>query len=286
MNNNDAKKIKIGQTQRLEVEKLVEFGAYLLAGEMEPILLPKRYMPDDLEPGDELDCFVYYDSEDRLIATTEQPYAAVGECAYLEVVAINRVGAFVNWGLSKDLLVPYGEQAQPMRVGQSYVVYVYVDDASERIVGSTRLHRHLAERNPYFKPDQAAQLMIIGESDLGFKAVVEGATLGLIHHSDAIEALQPGQCITGYIKPSRADGKIDLALRPSQTVPREALEEMILTYLYANGGRSQLTDKSSPSDIYQMYRTSKANYKKAIGKLYKAQKIIIKPDYIALAEER
>jgi hypothetical protein len=277
--------IVIGRMNRLETVKTVDFGLYLDGGEFGEVLLPKRYVPEGSDIGSWISCFLYFDSEDRLIATTETPYVQIEQCAHLKVVAVNKIGAFVDWGLSKDLLVPYSEQAVPMIVGKRYVVYAYQDQASERIVASSKLSHYLSEVGSYFKPDQKVDLLISGRSDLGYKAVINGSHLGLIFNSDVIQTIHIGDKITGYIKSVRAgDHKIDLALRPSQTLPRDALEATILSYLAENGGVCSITDKSSPNEIYEVFRASKANYKKTIGKLYKERKISLTKTEIKLSE--
>lgn len=277
--------IAIGETQTLSVIKLVEFGAYLDGQAWGEILLPKRYVPEGLSPGDAVACFLYFDSEDRLIATTETPSVEAGEIAALKIVSVNRVGAFADWGLTKDLLIPYGEQARELREGDQAVVYVTIDKASQRLIGSTKLHRYLPESSAYLQVDQAVELLITERTDLGYKAVIDGYVLGLIHHSDAIESLVIGQSLSGFVKNIRQDRKIDLALRPSQTVARQALPDMILQYLREQGGESTLMDRSAPTEIFDVFQASKGSYKKAIGQLYKARKIELSKDKIRLVNQ-
>lgn len=275
--------VEIGRTNRLTVVKCVDFGVYLDGGDLGEILLPKRYHPSELSVGDSLDVFVYLDSDDRLIATTEVPKVQVDECAYLEVVAVNRVGAFLDWGLPKDLLVPFSEQQQPMRVGQRYVVTVCVDD-SGRIVASSKLHRHLKETSIYFQPDQAVDLLICARTDLGYKAVIDNSHLGLIYREEVFQPIKIGQRLTGYIKAIRSDHKIDLCLQLPGQRAREELSERIIQYLEQNGGRSKLTDKCSPDEIYNQFGVSKGAYKRALGALYKREIIRIEQDAITLVK--
>ncbi|PCJ31424.1 MAG: GntR family transcriptional regulator [Gammaproteobacteria bacterium] len=276
---------ELGKLNTLTVLKKLDFGVYLDGGDSEEILLPRRYVPEGCSIGDAVDVFVYLDSEDMLIATTEVPKAMVGECAYLKVLEVNQVGAFLDWGLPKDLLVPFGEQQKPMQVGQYYVVYLYIDVASERIAGSTKLDKFIGDTSPYYKEQQQVDLLISSRTDLGYKAVVDGGTIGLLFSSDVFKPIKVGDKLTGYIKHVREDKKIDLCL---QLVSREALDslsEQILAFITAAGGRSTMTEKSSPDVISKQFGVSKSSYKKALGKLYKKRLIVIEKTYIALVNE-
>jgi hypothetical protein len=276
---------ELGRTNTLVVIKQVDFGLYLDGGDLGDILLPNRYVPSNVSVGDELDVFVYLDSDDLPIATTEEPKAMVGECAYLQVVAVNRVGAFLDWGLPKDLLVPFGEQQKPMEVGRSYVVYLYTDAASGRIAASTKIDKFLPDNSPYYKDHQAVDLLIYGKTNLGYKAIVDGVVTGVIFNSDAFRPLKYGNRLSGFIKRVRPDQKLDLSL---QLVHREALDtlsQQILDVLKTSGGTSTLTDKSSPEDITKQYGVSKSSYKKALGKLYQKRLIVIEKDIITLVNK-
>ncbi len=277
--------IELGKLNTLTVLKKLDFGIYLDGGDGEEILLPRRYVPEGCSVGDELEVFVYLDSEDLLIATTETPKAEVGECAYLKVVEVNRIGAFLDWGLPKDLLVPFGEQQKPMQVGQSYVVYLYVDPASERIAASTKLDKFLADASPYYKVQQQVDLLICGRTDLGYRTVIDGSVIGLLFKSDVLSPINIGQKIKGYIKHIRADKKLDLCL---QLVNREALDELsekIMAFIKAEGGETTLTEKSPPDIIAKQFGVSKSSYKKALGKLYKKRLILIEKIKISLVEK-
>lgn len=275
----------LGTTSELQVIKAVDFGLYLDGGELGEILLPARYVPAGCQPGDWLDVFIYLDSEDKLIATTEKPHAEIGECAYLRVVDTNAVGAFMDWGLPKDLFVPFKEQRVPMLTGRSYVVAVFEDNTG-RICGSSKLDHFLNEKaEGRFRKMQAVDLLIASRSDLGYKAVIDGTHLGLIHSADALVALSPGQRMTGYIKLVRADDAIDLALQQRGEQMRYSLTKHILEDLAENGGTSPLTDKSPAEDIFARFQVSKGNYKKAIGQLYKEKKIVIGTDAITLVPD-
>lgn len=275
----------LGNTAKLQVIKEVEFGLYLDGGEWGEILLPKRYVPEGCKIEDWVDVFVYLDSEDIIIATTETPLAEVGECALMEVVDVNDYGAFLNWGLSKDLFVPFREQRVPMERGRSYVVAVF-EDNSGRICGSSKLDSFLSEVSEgTFKKEQAVDLLIASRSPIGYKAIINGTHLGLIHNSDALVALRPGERMKGYIKTIRPDDAIDLVLQPKGEEMRHSLTHQIMIDLEANDGVSDLTDKSPADLIFSRYQVSKGNYKKAIGQLYKEKKIIIEDDRIALTRD-
>lgn len=276
--------MNIGRMNRLSVAKQVDFGVYLNDGNDGEILLPTRYVPQGCQIGDELDVFIYSDSEDRLIATTEKPYVMVGECAYLKVIAVNRVGTFLNWGLPKDLLVPFNEQHDPMEVGKSYVVFVYLDSKSKRIAASTRHYNFLHEQTNDLEIDQVVDLMIIGRSDLGYKAVINHTYLGLIFQDDVFQPLKQGQKVQGYIKNIREDGKIDLKLQQPPQQIRTDLPGKIVAFLQDQGGTSTLTDKCAPDAIYKQFQVSKSNYKKALGSLYKDKKILIEKHQITLLQ--
>ena len=227
---------QVGKFNKLQVVKEVDFGVYLDGGELDTILLPKRYVPKDCGIGDWIDVFLYFDSEDLLIATTETPKVQVGQCELLKVIDINNAGAFMDWGLPKDLLVPYSEQHKPMEVGYSYVVYVFYDHDSDRIAASTRLQDHLAEESVWVKPKQAVNLLIAGRTDLGYKAVIDNRYLGLIFRGDAFRPLKIGERVAGFIKSIRPDGKIDLLISQATLQGDHALGEDIIRHLKTSGG--------------------------------------------------
>ena len=275
---------KLGQINKLQIIKEVDFGVYLNGDHLGEILLPKRQVPEDAKLNQWLDVFISLDSQDRLVATTDKPLASVGEVAFLRVADVNRTGAFLNWGMPKDLLVPYAEQRIPMEQGRSYVVYLYID-SSGRIAGSSKLSLHLDEydHEQVFKKGQEVQLLISSRSDLGYSAVVNGKHLGLIHVSEVIQDLRTGQKLTGYIKQIRDDKKTDLTLQKRGKQGKQELTDKILEHLEKNDGFSPLADKSDPDAIFKQYRVSKANYKRAISSLYKARKITISKEGINLA---
>jgi len=259
-------------------------GATLDGGQLGHLLLPRKHMPDSLQENSDIEVFVYLDSDDQPIATTETPKVVVGKCAYLKVVDVNKVGAFLDWGLPKDLLLPFAEQPKPLRPGMHKVVHVYVDQASKRITSSARLDKHLHEENGPFKPGDEVQVLFCGRSDLGYKAVINNSHLGLLHHSDAFQNIMIGLQKQAYIKSINSDGRINLTLHIPNKAQLGELAEKILADLQAGSGVSYLTDKSSPEEIKLKWHVSKGSYKKALGKLYKAKNIVIHNDRIELVK--
>ena len=209
----------------------------------------------------------------------------VGECAYLKVRQQNDVGTFMDWGLGKDLLVPFSEQAWPMNPGRSYVVYLFLDEQTNRIAASTKYSRHLNEDGSGFQPGEKVKLMIASRTELGYKAVINNSHLGLIFKTDVFQPLRFGQQLNGYNKTIRADGKIDLVLQPASDEVRDRLEEQILEYLKRHDGISKITDKSPPGLIYKTFKTSKANFKRALGRLYKKRRVLIEKHRVSLTDK-
>ncbi|MGB1868309.1 MAG: CvfB family protein [Porticoccaceae bacterium] len=273
---------EIGAFNKLQVVKQVDFGVYVDGGDLDTILLPKRYVPEGCQMGDWIDVFLYFDSEDMLIATTETPRVQVGDCEMLKVVDINSAGAFMDWGLPKDLLVPYNEQQKPMEVGYSYVVHVFYDQNSDRIAASTKLSHHLDEETVWLKRRQAVNLLIAGRTELGYKAVIDNKYLGLIFRADAYRPLKIGERLPGFVKAIRADGKIDLLISQASLQGDHDLGEQIIRHLQEVGGESNLSDKSDPEAIYRTFKVSKKKYKQALGSLYKSHRILIESGKIKL----
>lgn len=274
---------KVGKKNKLKILKQLDFGFYLDAGdEFGEILIPTRYVPKDAEIGDELEVFVYLDSEDRLIATTEEPFAEVGTAAHLEVVDIGDFGAFMNWGLMKDLLIPFKEQRIPMQIGKYYTVFLYLD-VTGRIAASSKLSSFLKEQNAgTFRQWEKVDLLIASRSEIGYKAVINNTHLGIIHNNELLLPIHVGDRHTGYIKNIRPDGRINLTLQPKGEELWDPLSKKILEHLEANCGSSNITDKSPAEEIYKIFNASKGNYKKSLGKLYKESRILIDKDQITL----
>ena len=277
---------KIGRQNLLEIIKLENHGAYLQGGWLGEILLPKRYVPEDAEIGDPVNVFVYLDSEDRYIATTQTPKAQVGEVAQLNCVLVNQTGAFFDWGLPKDLLVPFSEQHQKLKEGNQYLVYLYSDSESHRIAGSTKLNKFISKTNPELKQGQEVSLFINEKTDIGYSAVINHTTWGVLFYSDVVKPLKYGQQVRGYIKRVREDGKIDLSLHAPGFAKIDTLAEKVLHLLNKNGGYLGLSDKSPPEEIYELLSASKKSYKTAIGTLYKKKLIRIEQDGIYLISDK
>ena len=275
----------IGRYNSMQVVKHTGFGLYLDGGADGEILLPKRYIPKNTptEVDDWLNVFVYLDSEDKLIATTDKPKVQVGEFASLKVVEINRVGLFLDWGLPKDLLLPHSEEKRPLQVGDYCVVYVYVDKRTRRITATARLDRYLDRTPPDYAIGEAVDLLVAEATELGFKAIINGQHWGLIHKNEAFKFLRPGMQERGFIKELRADGKISLSLQPVGSEALDALQALILQKLEEGQGVLALSDKSPAEEIARQFGVSKGNFKKAIGGLYKQGRIVIHLDRIERA---
>ena len=273
--------INIGRYATLRVVKKLSFGLYLDGGPFGEILLPVRYAPKDLEPEQEIEVFLYTDSEDRIIATTEKPYAVDGEFAYLQVVDAQPQGAFMDWGLLKDLFVPIKGQAEPMEAGKRYVVKVYLDVRTDRMVGSSKLENFLVEQNQDLTVGEEVNLLVYRKTNLGYKVVVNNMYSGILFANEVFQPLQAGMKLKGYVKNIREDLKIDLTLQKSGYQNRipDAVSDL-LQYLEKNDGFLPLTDSSAPEDIYKLLKMSKKAFKKAVGSLYKEKKITLTPEGI------
>ena len=265
---------ELGRFNTLTVSHGTAHGAYLDGEEHGEILIPTRYIPSGTQLGDSLEVFVYRDSEDRVIATTERPLAQVGEFATLQVVSINRqVGAFLDWGLPKDLLLPFREQEESLRVGDRVLVRLLVDPKTDRIIASARLNRHLEKKPPPYKPGQKVKLIITRETPLGYNALVEGAHMGLLHRAPLSPKLSPGQSLEGYVAAMRPGGKIDLSLDASGYQRVAPLTDQILAKLKAAGGTLPFDDESSPDAIREAFGVSKKAFKQATGALFRKRQI-------------
>lgn len=273
---------EFGKTNQLTISRHEDFGLYLTDENGDEILLPNRYVTDEMQIGDSEEVFVYKDSEDRPVATTERPYAQVGDFALLRVKAVNNVGAFLDWGLMKDLLVPFREQKVRMAVGRSYIVYVYLDDETQRIVASAKLDKFLDNKIPEYKFRQKVNILIAQRTDLGFKVVVDNLFWGMIYHNEIFHDVNIGERYTAFVKNVRDDGKIDIKLGDREVKRVKTLADIILEFLVEHSGAMQITDKSSPDLIREVFNCSKKDFKKTLGFLYKAQKIIIEPTVIKL----
>lgn len=267
--------LKLGDYNTLEVVKQVDFGVFLDGGIEGEVLLPAKSVPEGCKVGDKLEVFLYLDSEERLIATTERPYAKVGDFAYLEVAWTNRFGAFLKWGLLKDLFVPFKEQKTPMEIGKSYMVYVMVDRQSYRVMATAKVEHHLSkEPVPYAAGDEVS-VLVWTKTDLGYKVIIDNKYAGLVYDSDIFSRIQPGMRMQAYIKQVREDGKVDVTLQPSGIGYAEDFSDTLLRKIAEAGGRMPFGDKSPAEDIYREFGVSKKVFKKAAGMLYKSRKIRI-----------
>ncbi len=275
--------LSFGHSYNLEVSKIMDFGFYLNAHNLGSVLLPGKNAPAGLEVGDILEVFLYFDSEDRPVATTQKPRAKVGEFAYLEAVATTDVGAFLDWGLDKDVLVPFSEQHRPMVEGKSYLVYLYINDIDGRITASSKIDKFLDDDAPHdYKAKQAVKLIIANSTDLGFKAIINHSHWGVLYKNEVHQRLSFGQSISGFIKRVRPDGKIDLSLLGGLET-RDKYATLIEAHLRENGGFAPLHDKSPPQLIAETFGMSKGTFKKTIGGLYKQRIILIEKNGIRLA---
>ncbi|WP_261817384.1 CvfB family protein [Vibrio gallicus] len=273
--------IKVGTINNLKVTQIEEFGVFLDADDYGSVLLPKKQKPAELEVGQYLKVFLYFDSNNELCATRETPVAQVGEWGLMRISSVNSTGAFADWGIEKkDLLVPYGEQRARFSEGQTVLVYVYSDKASGRIVGTTKFNKLLDKTPKHYKTNQQVELIIAERSDLGFKAIVNGEHWGMIFSSDVIGKIFVGKRLKGYVKQVREDGKIDLALQKVGSEKLDDLSDKIMTLLQKKDGFLPVNDKSAPDTIFNLFRASKGTFKKSIGGLYKKGLITIEKDGI------
>lgn len=276
--------LKIGQYNTLKIVKILSFGAYLECDGKE-ILLPTRYVPQDAKVDDEVEVFIYHDNEGRLIATTLHPNAIVGEFAFMRVKSINTTGAFLDWGLMKDLLVPYKEQKMQMREGRWYLVYVRLDPITNRIMASARIEKFIGNIPPAYEPNQEVDLLVVEDTDIGYKVIVNHLHWGMLYYDQVFQRLERGEKLKGYVKEVRDDDKIDINLAPLGYQKVEGVSKIVLDALKTKGGFLPVHDKSDPDEIYSLFRCSKKAFKQAIGALYKQHLILIEKEGIRLTEE-
>ena len=276
--------IELGKFNQLEVVKEVDFGLYLDGGDEGEILRPTRYVPEDCKVGDMLNVFLYLDIDARLIATPLTPLVQVGQFACLEVSWVNQFGAFLNWGLMKDLFVPFSEQKMKMQVGRSYVVHAHVDEESYRIVASAKVERYLSKDMPDYAPGAEVDILIWQKTDLGFKAIIDNKYSGLLYENEIFRALETGMQMKAFVKQVREDGKVDLILQKPGFEKVDDFSKTLLEYIREHGGRINLKDKSPAEDIYDTFGVSKKTFKKGVGDLYKKRLISLHENGITLAE--
>ena len=277
--------ILLGKYNQLEVVKFVDFGLYLNGGDDGEILLPKRYIPEGTKEGDLLNVFLYLDNEERLVATTQTPLIQVGEFGYREVSWVNQYGAFLNWGLMKDLFVPFREQKMRMVQGKSYIVYCYQDEESFRLMASAKVDKFLSKDRPPYEAGEQVNILIWQKTELGFKAIVENKYAALLYDSEIFQPLHTGMQLKAFVKQVREDGKIDLILQKAGPRKVDDFAETLLKYIREHNSFTSFNDKSDAEEIYQTFGVSKKTFKKAVGELYKMRLIILQPDGIRLKDE-
>ncbi|MFT5168854.1 MAG: putative RNA-binding protein (virulence factor B family) [Saprospiraceae bacterium] len=275
--------IQIGKFSKLEILKELDFGIYLDGGPYGELLLPRKFVPEGAQIGDEIEVFIYSDSEDRLIATTDRPKAITDGFAAMEVMEVSEYGAFLDWGIqAKDLLVPFRNQRDRMEVGKKYLVYVYLDEATDRIVGTNKLNKILKDRNEELEADEEVDIIVVTSSDLGYRVIINEEYWGLLYKNEVFQKLEPGDCHKAYVKALREDGRLDVILKKSGIIEVDLVNEQILAAIKANDGLLPLTDKSPPEKVYELLQMSKKNFKRAVGNLYKQRLIVLEKDGIRL----
>ena len=272
------KKLQLGRFNLMRVARFTDQGLYLSGGPEDTILLPKKYVPEGVQVGDELDVFIYLDQQERLVATTLKPKVQVGEFAWLTVSWVNNFGAFLDWGLEKDLFVPFREQKMKMQKGHAYLVHVHIDPESYRIVASAKVERWLSQDIPPYRPGDQVDGLVWQKTDLGFKVIADNLYPGLIYDDEVFRELHSGDRVTAYVKQVRGDGKLDLALQRQGLQAVTDFSDILLQHIQDNGGSIPLGDKSQPEEIYAMFGVSKKVFKKAVGDLYKRRLITIQPE--------
>jgi predicted RNA-binding protein (virulence factor B family) len=283
---NENFEIKLGDYNTLSVVKEVDFGLYLDGGRDGEILMPKKYVPEGAKPGDKLKVFIYLDSEERPVATTETPLAKVGDFAWLKVSWVNQFGAFLNWGVEKDMFCPFREMKMRMQMGQSYLVYIHVDLESYRLVATAKIDRYIEPVPPEkYLPGEEVQLLVWQKTDLGFKVIIDNLYQGLIYEDQIFQVLHSGDRLSGFIDQVRPDGKIDVCLQQTGKAERLSFAKELLQYLQENDGYCDLGDKSAADDVYERFHVSKKVFKKGIGELYKKGQITVSPTSVRLVDK-
>lgn len=275
--------MELGKYNTLKVCRKVDFGVYLDDGDATgEVLLPKRYVPKGTKVGDELEVFIYLDQEERPVATTEKPKAQVGDFAYLSVAWINEHGAFLNWGLMKDVFCPFREQKMRMQQDQSYIVHLHVDEESYRIMASAKVERFLSHERPQYKQNDEVQLLVWQKTDLGFKVIVDNKFQGQLYDNQIFRELHTGDRLRGYVTAVRPDGKLDISLQKQGREQTLDFSERLHEYLLRHDGYCPYTDKSDAQEIYDEFHVSKKVFKRAVGDLYRQRLITLAPDGIEL----
>ncbi|MEZ4838901.1 S1 RNA-binding domain-containing protein [Flavobacterium sp.] len=276
--------LNLGVYHTLKIARSTQVGLFLTNGK-EDVLLPLKYIPKEYEIGDELSVFVYLDHEERPVATTLKPYITLGDFAFLRVNYTNRFGAFLDWGLEKDLFVPFKEQARPMEEGKRYLVHLFLDTKTNRLVGSSKINQFLDKKPSELEKGEEVHLIISHITDIGINVIINGQFRGLVYKNEVYDdKIRPGDKRNGYVKLVRPDGKIDVTFHKIGLDNIEDSAQIILKELKLNKGFLRLTDDSHPEDIKSVLKMSKKTFKKAIGMLYRAKLILVKADGVYLTE--
>lgn len=281
--------LQYGKFNRLVITRRTDNGFYLAENgdvSLEEVLLPNKYITPDMQEGSEVNVFLYKDSEDRPVATTQQPLVQVGEAAYLLVKDVNRVGAFLDWGLEKDLFLPFREQGERVVPDRYYLVYVFFDFASKRIAATTNINKFIKNRDVELKPNDEVDLLITYENEVGVRVIINNKHWGILFKNEIFSKVEKGSHVKGYIKKIREDGKIDVALQKQGIDAARDISTVVLDKLKENNGRLELSDDSAPELVYEVLGISKKNFKKAVGILYKAGKIELQDNLITLAKKK
>lgn len=278
--------VRIGEFNKLPIVRESPYGLYLDGGDMGEILLPEAQVPVGVMPYHDLEVFIFRDTGERLIAFTRTPYVMVGKFAYLEVVDLNeRLGAFLDWGLPKNLLLPFREQESRVRKGQGVIVTMYLDPETDRLVATSKVRKYLNQTPAVYEPNEAVNLVVMDETDLGFNAIVNDQHIGLLYHTELAEALNYGDTMQGYVAKVREDGKIDLRRDPSGYERKDNMAEQVYSILEKEGGVMHFNDKSSPASIRETFDLSKKAFKMAIGTLYRERRIVISDKGIEISND-
>ena len=276
---------EIGQILELEAVKDMPQGVYLINDEGQEILLPNKYVPTDLKIGEKIEVFIYTDSEDRVIATTLDPKIKLNEFAFLKAVDVNQYGAFFDWGMEKDLLVPFSEQFERVNGGKTYLIYLYKDELTNRMVGTTKMGRFVKTNKLEIKTGDQVDLLVSGETEIGYKVIVNNKHYGMVFKNEVFKPIKIGEELKGYLQRIRTDNKLDITLNSSNLSDVEVLANKIYERLLKEDGKLNFSDKSAPEVIYKEFQVSKKAFRRAAGLLYKERKILITPESITLVKE-
>jgi len=275
----------VGEIVELEAFKTMPQGVYLITEKGQEILLPNKYVPAGLEMGEMVEVFIYTDSEDRIIATTVEPKIKLNSLAFLKCVDVNQYGAFFEWGIEKDLLIPFAEQANPVRAGITYLVYLYRDNLTNRLVGSTKIGKFIKHNPLEIIPGDQVDLLVSGETEIGYKVIVNGEHYGMVFKNEVFKTIKLGDKLKGYLQRVRADNKLDITLNSASLSDVEVLANKIYERILKEKGTINISDKSAPEVIYKEFQVSKKAFRRAVGMLYSDRKVIITPTTIELVKD-